>query len=724
MSPRQRSLYCLIWMALIGFTTNVLAGQRPDLLIADFEQSDYGKWSASGEAFGSGPAHGTLPGQMQVTGFEGKGLVNSFLHGDRSRGTLTSPPIKIERMFINFLIGGGGYKDTTCVNLLLDGNVVRTATGGNTQPGGSEALDWDSWDVHELEGKTAVVQIVDKRTAGWGHINVDQIIQSDRKRGAGPASRELVIHQRYLHLPVDNGARNCRMELIANGEPVRRFDIQLAVGKPDFWMYTDVSTLNNQKLRIAVDKLPYGSNGLDAIYQADSIPDAAATYHEKYRPQFHFSPGRGWTNDPNGLVYYEGKYHLFFQHNPYGTRWGNMTWGHATSPDLVHWTEGSDAIHPDKLGTIFSGSAVVDQHNTTRWQTGTDKPIVCIYTSAGRLADPPVPFTQSIAYSADQGRSWHKYTGNPVLTNINGSNRDPKVFWHKPTEQWVMILYLDQRGQFGLFGSPDLKSWKKLSDLEFPGGHECPDLFQLAVDGNPENLRWVAWEAGGQYMLGQFDGTTFKRESGPHRSKYGANDYAAQTYSDIPAADGRRIQIGWMSGGKYPDMPFNQQMTFPRVLTLRTTGEGIRLFFQPVKELEKLRGSHVQLGPTAVSPDQDPLPGITGELFEIQATLRPENARSIGLSVRGVRIEYDVSKGELTCLGKKAPLPLSDGRVMLHVLVDRTSLEVFANQGRIKMCFCMIPDESNQRIGVFATGSGARVESLDVWQLNSVWPTR
>ena len=326
-------------------------------------------------------------------------------------------------------------------------------------------------------------------------------------------------------------------------------------------------------------------------------------YHESFRPQFHFSPRKNWTNDPNGLVFYKGEYHLFFQHNPTGINWGNMTWGHAVSPDLVHWTQLENAIHPDKLGTIFSGSAVVDWNNTAGFQTGDEKVIVCIYTSAGK------PFTQSIAYSNDRGRTWTKYDENPVLKHIIGGNRDPRVFWHAPSKKWVMALYLD-RDKYGLFGSRNLKEWTKLSDVPPCGASECPDMFELPVDGDTQNTRWVFWGGNSNYLIGKFDGTTVTKEAGPFRFEFGNNYYAAQTYNDIPKEDGRRIQIAWMKGGRYPGMPFNQQMSFPSVLTLRTLPEGIRLCREPVGEIEKLHDKQHTFKDLLLKPGDDPLKDI------------------------------------------------------------------------------------------------------------------
>jgi fructan beta-fructosidase len=719
----KRATAWLVWcLAVVRAAGAQTAG--PDLLIADFEGQDYGGWKATGEAFGPGPARGTLPGQMEVSGYEGRGLVNSYYQGDKTTGTLTSPAFRIERRYLNFLIGGGMHPGKACINLLVDGKVVRTATGPNDRPGGTEHLDWHSWDVHDLAGREAMIQIVDQVTGGWGHINIDHIVQSDQKRGAAPAERQWTLQGRWLLLPVKNHARTTWMRLSVDGQTVREFEIELANDQPDLWVATDMGPWKGRTLKIEVDRLPFGSKGLERIGQSDAVPGGKSLYREALRPQFHFSPAWGWTNDPNGLVYYDGEYHLFFQHNPYGVKWGNMTWGHAVSRDLVHWQELGDAIHPDALGTIFSGSAVVDHHNTAGLQTGKEKPIVCIYTSAGgtNRASAGQPFAQSIAYSNDRGRTWTKYPGNPVLKHVAGSNRDPKVFWHQPSRQWVMALYLDGP-QYALFASPDLKRWARLSDIPEVGGTECPDLFELAVDGDKANTRWVFWAGNGNYLVGRFDGKSFTKESGPHPSKYGANDYAAQTFSDIPAEDGRRIQLSWMSGGNYPGMPFNQQMTVPRVLTLRTTAAGIRLFMEPVKELEQLRGKKHAWKDLALAPGDDPLAKVPGELFDVLAEIDPGGAKQVTFEFRGAKVEYFPASKRLVALGREATLEPEAGKITLRLLVDRTSVEVFANGGRVQMASCFLP-ERPKGLSLRAAGGTAKVLSLGVWEMRSIWPSR
>ena len=246
-----------------------------------------------------------------------------------------------------------------------------------------------------------------------------------------------------------------------------------------------------------------------------SAPAVDKLYAEAYRPQFHFTPAKNWTNDPNGLVFYKSVYHLFFQHNPFGTQWGNMTWGHATSRDLVHWTEHAPAIHPDKLGTIFSGSAVVDGANTSGFRTADEKPIVCIYTSAGGTSPESQgqPFTQSLAFSNDRGATWMKYEKNPVLGHVAGSNRDPKVIWHEPTKKWVMALYLDVN-DYALFGSKNLTEWTKLCDVAMLGTRECPDFFELP---------WTVRAAADSGFFGEGTATTVsarstERPSSPRRA--------------------------------------------------------------------------------------------------------------------------------------------------------------------------------------------------------------
>ena len=691
-------------------------GAAGDLLIADFEGDDWGAWKVTGEAFGPGPAHGTLPNQMPVDGFLGKGLVNSYHGGDGSTGTLTSPEFKIKRKFISFLIGGGKDPEKTCMNLLIDGKAVRNATGPNDKPGGSETLAPEFWDVSEFAGKLAIIQIVDNATGGWGHINVDQIVQTDRKppQLLADAKREFRIEKRYLNLPIKSGAPKRSVTTLVDGRMEVKNDIELADAVPDWWAFMDVSAWRGRAVTLQVDKLAEDSTALSSIEQSDSIEGAEGLYREPLRGQFHFSSQRGWNNDPNGLVFYRGEYHLFYQHNPYGWGWGNMHWGHAVSGDLVHWQELGDALAPDPLGPMFSGSAVVDWQNTSGFGKPGRPAQVLIYTAAG---DPTV---QCIAFSND-GRNYAKFSGNPVLKQITGGNRDPKVMWHEPTKKWVMTLYVEQNGKHTIefLSSPDLKDWTRMSHTD--GFFECPDFFQLPIDGDAANRKWVLTAGSSEYMIGTFDGTTFTPETPKLPGNRGRGFYAAQTFSDIPSRDGRRIQIGWFQTETL-GMPFNQSMTIPLELKLAATAEGPRLTWTPVKELDALRAKSHRFGAMTLQPDTaNPLAGVKAELVELRAEFEPGDASEVAFMVRGARIVYDAKKQELAVNDYRAPAPLRDGKQRLTIFCDRAGLEVFASDGLTYVPMPFQPKADDLALGVHAKDGSARVLALQVHKLKSAW---
>jgi fructan beta-fructosidase len=679
---------CLV--ALLGFS--LVGNAATDLVIADFEGADYAGWTAGGEAFGSAPARGALPGQMPVSGYEGKGLANSFLRGDDTTGVLTSPAFKIERRHIRFLIGGGNYPGETCINLFSSGRVIRTATGAN-----SEHLEPHQWDVAEFAGQQVTLEIVDNRKGGWGHVNVDHIVQTDSPlpKTLENVTREVRAEKKYLNLPIKNGAPKRLMTITSDGKIVRQFTLELADGQPDWWAFLDLEPFRKQTLTLSVDKLKDDSKALSSIDQSDKIKDSENLYREKLRPQFHFTARRGWNNDPNGLVFYKGEFHLFYQHNPYGTQWGNMHWGHAVSRDLVHWEELDEALYPDEMGAMFSGSAVVDENNTAGFQKGSEKTLVAFYTAAG--GDDPLSkgkrFTQCLAYSNDRGRTWIKYDKNPILGHIVGGNRDPKVLWYAPQNKWLMALYLD-KNDFALFESKDLKSWNELQRFSIEGEIECPEFFEL---GN----RWVFYGANGKYLIGSFDGKTFARESGPHELNYGNSFYASQTFN-LPQSDKRRIMVPW---GRFniPDMPFNQMIGLPVELKLNQTAEGFRLSALPVDELKNLRGREIKLEQLKA-----------GE-FEIECSFDLGN--KIDLNLHGAPIRYTPDDRKITCLGKTATLPRDAREVKIRALVDRATIDLFINDGALFMPMGYIPKNNDQTITVSKDG----LKSLNAWPLKSAW---
>jgi sucrose-6-phosphate hydrolase SacC (GH32 family) len=691
-----------------------IAVAADDILIADFEMDTYAPWAVTGEAFGARPARGTLPGQMPVNGFRGKGLVNSFFDGDDTTGALESPEFRIERKYITFLIGGGKNHQKLALQLLVDGRVVRSATGPNEKPGGSEELAPEFWNVSEFAGQAAVLRIVDNATGGWGHINVDHIVQTGTKPKGflTDAERAFTAPARYLHIPIQNGAVKRVVTLLVDGKPVVRNDIELADGQPDWWAPMDVSAWRGKQLILRVDKLHEDSNALGAIEQSDALKDAENLYREPLRGQFQFSPRRGWNNDPNGLVFYNGEYHLFFQHNPYGWAWGNMHWGHAVSTDLVHWDELGDVLWPDEMGPMFSGSAVVDWKNSSGLGKDGKPRMVLFYTAAGS------PAVQCIAHSTD-GRTFTKYSGNPVLKQITAGNRDPKVIWHEPTGQWVMVLYVELEGVHTIhfFTSRNLKDWTFASKTD--GFFECPDFFELPVDGDASRKKWVLMGASSEYRVGLFDGVKFNSEFPRVPGHRGKGFYAAQSFSDVP--DGRRLLIGWFQT-ETKGMPFNQSMTIPLKLGLTQTDDGPRMTYTPVKELEVLRAKTRRFERMSLRPgDTNPLESIRGELVELHAEFEPGDSGELVFNIRDVTVIYDPRKQELSVAGHRASAPLRNGIQRLTIFCDRTGLEVFASDG---LCYVPMPinmNPDNRKILVETRDSAATIHLLEVHELRSAW---
>ncbi len=482
-----------------------------------------------------------------------------------------------------------------------------------------------------------------------------------------------------------------------------------------------------------------------------------ATYQERYRPQFHFSPAVNWMNDPNGMVYYDGEYHLFYQHNPEGIQWGHMSWGHAVSTDLVHWTHLPLAIPETDSTMAFSGSAVVDWQNSSGFATSDKPPLVAIYT-----AHYPNQRKQNqyIAYSNDRGRTWTPYENNPVIDIGMADFRDPKVFWHAPEEKWVMVVALSLERKLHFYASVNLKDWEFLSSFG-PSGNadgiwECPDLFELKVENEPGVSRWVlqvdqgseaiAGGSGGQYFVGHFDGTTFTPDHlDTYWLEYGRDFYAAVSWSDIPAEDGRRIWLGWMNNWLYandlPTHPWRGVQSIPRSLTLRRTGGELRLIQRPVEELQILRRDHFRIEDQLLTGTMDPGDAFGGKALEILAEFQPGESEEVGLRVHvsddeATIIGFDTQYGEIFVNGRKSgnidfhpsfsgshrgPPQGNDSPVRLHIFVDWSSIEVFAQDGSLVFTHRIFPRMESDRIELYAKGGPAHLVSLDVWKLDSIW---
>lgn len=520
----------------------------------------------------------------------------------------------------------------------------------------------------------------------------------------------LRITKQYLNFPVSQQVDRRKMILSADGLDSRSFVIRLADAEPQYWVFSDMTPYKGKTVTIRYEGAP---EALTKIYQSDQIAGSDSLYMEVRRPQVHFSTRRGWINDPNGLICHDGEYHLFYQHNPYEREWENMHWGHAVSHDLLRWEELPDALYPDQHGTMFSGSAVVDYDNTAGFNKGETPAMVAIYTAAGERQ------TQCVAYSLDKGRTWTKYEGNPVIDSKSQwdsqDTRDPKVFWYAPSKHWVMVL--NERDGHSIYTSSDLKKWDYQSHTT--GFWECPELFELPVDGDPNTTKWVMYGASGTYMLGSFDGKTFTPEAGKYQYITGKN-YAAQTYAGIPTSDGRRLQIGW---GRLdnPGMPFNGIMMFPTELTLRTTREGVRLHSRPIREIETIKGAAVVKKDIPAAEAEAILSKFPGrEPLWIKLTLTPHEATDCGLRYNGeTLLLYDMNFNMVNGVFY-TPERIDSKSITAEILLDRTSVEVWIDGGRYSYSMDRPAEDRNKDLfRIF--GNKVKVDLLEVAPLRSIW---
>lgn len=458
-------------------------------------------------------------------------------------------------------------------------------------------------------------------------------------------------------------------------------------------------------------------------------------FDELHRPQFHFTPEKNWHNDPNGLVYYDGEYHLFYQYNPFGNEWGYMHWGHAVSTNLVNWEHLPIALFPDNDSkdkdscTAFSGSGLVDHNNVTGLQKGEEKTILLFYTSQ--------KCGQRLAYSNDKGRTWLKYEKNPIIDfDTTDDARDPKVLWHEQSKQYVMVLYRrpnndDKQKGISFYTSKNLIDWEYKNHIV--GFYECPDLVELPVNRREDDKKWVLFDGDGSYVIGLFDGEKFISETPKLQSDFGKNYYATQTWSNIPESDGRTIQIAWMRGAEFPEMPFNGQMTFPCELSLKKYLEGIKLTRKPIKEIEllHLKGDIYENKNLIPGINKNLLSSVKGDCFHIIGSFRIKTADSFGFVVRldkknnGTEIMYNVKTNTLSCLGKSAVVEPVDGIIKLEILLDRTSLEIFANDGKVAMSSSFVSTEKkSDGIYLFNIGGEILVEKLEVYPMKSMYPEK
>lgn len=565
---------------------------------------------------------------------------------------------------------------------------------------------------------------------------------------------------RYLLLPVQESTDDARINVLVDGNVAETIYVRLAKSKTDYTVPFDLTPYKGHDVMLDV-VIPQSRGSVreakdDACWRGIVLADTFDTANrEKYRPAFHHTPRYGWMNDPNGMFYKDGRWHLYYQYNPYGSKWQNMTWGHSVSDDLVNWEHLPEAIRPNGLGSVFSGSCAVDHDNTAGF--GSDA-VIALYTSAGTSQ------MQSLASSTDDGLTFNIYPSNPVLT-LESEARDPKVFWNDSTKEWNMILAHALDHEMLIFTSPDMKSWTLQSSfgkgLGAQGGvWECPDLFELPVAGTDEK-KWVLLcninpdgpfgGSGTQYFVGDFDGKTFKADTdaaGNVSTKwldYGKDHYATVTWSDAP--DGRRVALGWMSNWQYaadvPTMQFRSANTLPREMGLFRAPDGeVYASSAPSPELEALRGklaAKVKKTTVGRKARSFALPSENGGICEILMDIEASKAKTVNVvfsNSQGEKVvmQYDSAAATLSFDRTQSgitdfsegfpavtvtPTHEASGRIALRIFVDRSSMEVFGNDGEFVMTNLVFPRTPYTALSVSAEGGNAKVENLRIYSLKS-----
>lgn len=554
---------------------------------------------------------------------------------------------------------------------------------------------------------------------------------------------------KYLLLPVQENAPEGKVNIIVNNEfqLEQNINIRLAREKVDYYVPLDLSAYQGKSVSVDVTGMPVSSLCWKEIKLSDTF---YSSNRETYRPVYHHTPVYGWMNDPNGMFYKDGVYHLYFQYNPYGSMWANMTWGHSTSTDLTHWTYEGTAIVPDAWGAIFSGSCVVDKDNTAGFGKGA---VVAFYTSAKSTPWGDVQ-SQSMAYSLDNGKTFIKYEHNPILTSTERDFRDPKVFWYAPGKHWVMMLAVGQEMQ--IYSSGNLKEWKKESSFgAMQGAHggvwECPDLVEVAVEGSKEK-KWVLicnLNPGGpfggsaaQYFVGSFDGKKFVNES-PTQTKWldwGKDNYATVTWSNAPA--GRCIALGWMSNWQYansvPTTQYRSANTLARDLTLYRVGGELYLKSKPSPEIKKARAEEKKIPTFEVKGNYEVASLLADNkgAYEIEMAIENKGTSKIDFSLMNekgekVAMYYDVVRKQFVMdrsasgiVGFSRDFPAvtvapvrNTDQIHLRLFIDRSSVEAFGEEGEYVMTNLVFPAEPYNRM-VFSSDKGSYiVKSMNVYRL-------
>lgn len=497
---------------------------------------------------------------------------------------------------------------------------------------------------------------------------------------------EFFCDRKYIILPASFHGVKKRLCFYSGDKRVLDLVVTLDNDQPDYHFPVDVTRFQGRSLRVTCEP--------DMDIRFEQSDEAVLDYGGKFRPLVHFTARRGWMNDPNGLLYYKGKYRMYFQHNPAATTWGNMHWGAAESEDLVHWQELGDVLFPDEWGTMFSGCGFVDESNLSGLKKGDETPLLFFYTCAGNTSETSKgqPFTQRLAYSLDGGKTLIKYSEHPVVPHIVKENRDPKVI-RCPGGGYVMALYLDEH-DFMLLKSDDLLHWQEIQRLQLPDDAECPDFYPLPTENGE---KWVFSGASDRYLIGCFDGKQFIPETEQLRLNWGNGSYAAQSWYDLP--DGRRIRTAFVNQ-VIPGMPFGCCMNLPQEMRLEKVKGQLRLCAWPVQEVEKLYLNTQKFGAFSVEERQPFCHPVNSKACDV--TLKMAAGSSFRVSLYGMEIVYDHEQGLLRCGEQEAPVKGTDGTVELRMIFDTVYTEIFADKGSVFMGMTYIQDSNLNRLRIAA----------------------
>ncbi len=521
----------------------------------------------------------------------------------------------------------------------------------------------------------------------------------------------LTIKNKYIVLPVNMNAKRKKICFYEGENLVWDFDACLDFISPRFYTYLNVSHLRGKTLTVK------SSPDIDMSFTFVDIIPSVRYYKEEYRPLSHFSPKIGWMNDPNGLVYADGVYHMFWQHNPTDTRWGNMTWGHTVSSDLIHWSECDSALQPDEMGTMFSGSAIVDKNNITGLKNGKNDPILLYYTAAGdnSAISAGKKFAQCMAYSTDGGKTFEKYENNPIIEHIVGGNRDPKIIWCDELGCYVLALYLDG-DVYALFTTNDFINFTELQRISLKGDDECPDFYPLTVENEESSRKWVLSGASDMYLVGEIKNGKFEAVQESKAYFYGhRTSYAAQTFSDMP--NGRRVKMAWQIVHA-PESPFENQMSIPTEVSLAKLGGMYRLRTLPVHEFESLRTNSESY---TVNADGTFCRPLHRKAYDIEISAE-RDCPDFAVRFFGYEIRIRTSNNTVSYNDVEMPLSYTGNGVKLRLVSDVLGVEIFADDGLV---YSMMPGVADYGIRylrvVPLTKENLMSVDVTVHTLNTIW---